>query len=189
MNIGVHVSFQISVFGFFKYIHRCGISGSYSNSIFSFLRKIHPVFHSGCINLYSHKQCTRVLFSPHPHQHLLFADLLIICPPSLNSTFQEPGKSHGWRSLVACGPWDREESKTTQWIHFQFSFSCIGEGNGNPLQCSCLENLRDGGAWWAAVYGVARSRVRLMRLSSSSSWSLCLLPCLSSNSRSYLLIC
>ena len=51
---------------------------------------------------------------------------------------------------------------------FTFHFSRIGEGNGNPLQCSCLENPRDGGAWWAAVYGVAQSRTRLRRLSSSS---------------------
>ena len=55
----------------------------------------------------------------------------------------------------------------TERLHFQFSLSCIGEGNGNPLQCSCLENPRDGGAWWAAVYGVAKSRTRLKRLSSS----------------------
>ena len=55
--------------------------------------------------------------------------------------------------------------------HFQFSLSCIGEGNGNPLQCSCLENPRDGVAWWAAVYGVAQSQTRLQRLSSSSSSS------------------
>ena len=57
---------------------------------------------------------------------------------------------------------------TTERLHFHFSLSCIGEGNGNPLQCSCLENPRDGGAWWAAVYGVAQSRTRLKRLSSSS---------------------
>ena len=57
----------------------------------------------------------------------------------------------------------------TERLHFHFSLSCIGEGNGNPLQCSCLENPRDGGAWWAAVYGVAKSRTRLKRLSSSSS--------------------
>ena len=79
-----------------------------------------------------------------------------------------PGKSHGRRSLVGCGPWGREESDTTERLHFHFSLSCIGEGNGNPLQCSCLENLRDGGAWWAAVYGVTQSRTRLKRLSSSS---------------------
>ena len=72
-----------------------------------------------------------------------------------------PGKSHGWRSLVGCGPWCREESDMTERLHFRFSLSCTGEGNGNPLQCSCLENPRDGGAWWAAVYGVAQSRTRL----------------------------
>ena len=83
-----------------------------------------------------------------------------------------PGKSHGWRSLVGCSPWDREESDTTERLHFRFSLSCIGEGSGNPLQCSCLENPRDRGAWWAAVYGVARSRTRLKRLSSSSSSSI-----------------
>src|SRR5574340_1159546 len=57
----------------------------------------------------------------------------------------------------------------TEQLHFHFSLSCIGEGNGNPLQCSCLENPRDGGAWWAAVYAVTQSRTRLKRLSSSSS--------------------
>ena len=82
-----------------------------------------------------------------------------------------PGKSHGWRSLVGCSPWGREESDTTERFHFHFSLSCIGEGNGNPLQCSCLENPRDGGAWWAAVYGVAQSQTWLKRLSSSSSSS------------------
>ena len=61
---------------------------------------------------------------------------------------------------------------TTEQLHFHFSLSCIGEGNGNPLQCSCLENPRDGGAWWAALYGVAQSRTRLKRLSSSSSSSI-----------------
>ena len=80
-----------------------------------------------------------------------------------------PGKSHGRRSLAGCSPWGREESDTTEWLHFHFSVSCIGERNGNPLQCSCLENPRDGGAWWAAVYGVAQSRTWLKWLSSSSS--------------------
>ena len=70
-------------------------------------------------------------------------------------------KSHGQRSLVGCSPWGCEESDTTERLHFHFSLSCIEEGNGNPLQCSCLENPRDGGAWWAAVYGVAQSRTRL----------------------------
>ena len=68
-----------------------------------------------------------------------------------------------------CSPRGRWQLDTTQWLHFHFSLSCIGEGNGNPLQCSCLENPRDGGAWWAAVYGAAQSQTRLERLSSSSS--------------------
>jgi len=72
-----------------------------------------------------------------------------------------PGKSHGWRSLVGCSPWGRYKSDTTERLHFHSSLSCIGEGGGNPLQNSCLENPRDGGAWWAAVYGVTQSRTRL----------------------------
>ena len=80
-----------------------------------------------------------------------------------------PGKSHGQRSLVGCGPWGREELGTAEQLHFHFSPSCTGEGNGNSLQYSCLENPSDGGAWQAAVYGVAQSRTRLKRLSSSSS--------------------
>ena len=83
-----------------------------------------------------------------------------------------PGKSHGWRSLESCSPWGCTESDTTERLHFHFSLSCIGEGNGNPLQCSCLENPRDGGAWWAAVYGASQSQTRLKRLSSSSSYNL-----------------
>ena len=72
------------------------------------------------------------------------------------------------------GAWKAEvhgvtESDTTEQLHFHFSLSCTGEGNGNPLQCSCLENPRDGGAWWAAISGVAQSQTRLKRLSSSSS--------------------
>ena len=69
-----------------------------------------------------------------------------------------PGKSHGQRSLVGCSPWGREESDTTERLHFHFSLLCIGEGNGNPLQCSCLENPRD---------GVAQSQTGLKWLSSS----------------------
>ena len=82
-----------------------------------------------------------------------------------------PGKSHGRRSRVGCSPWGREELGTTEQLPFHFSLSCIGERNGNPLQCSCLENPRDGGSCWAAIYGVAQSRTRLKRLSSSSSGS------------------
>ena len=80
-----------------------------------------------------------------------------------------PGKSHGRRSLVGCSPWGHTESDMTERLPFPFSLSCIGEGNGNPLQCSCLENPRDGGAWWAAVYGVAQSQTWLKGLSSSNS--------------------
>ena len=80
-----------------------------------------------------------------------------------------PGKSHGRRSLVGYSPWGHEESDTTEWLHFHFSLSCIGEGNSNPLQCSSLENPRDSGAWWTAIYGVAQSWTWLKQLSSSSS--------------------
>ena len=96
-----------------------------------------------------------------------------------------PGKSHGRRSLVGCSPWGGKESDTTERLHFHFSLSCIGEGNGNPLQCSCLETPRDSGACWAAVCGVAQSRTRLKRLSSSH-WNhhihlLILIPCPTNN--------
>ena len=73
---------------------------------------------------------------------------------------EEPGRLQSMGSL---------RSDTTEQLHFHFSLSCTGEGNGNPLQCSCLENPRDWGAWWAAVYGVAQSQTRLKQLSSSSS--------------------
>ena len=68
----------------------------------------------------------------------------------------EPGRLQSMGSL---------ESDTTKRLHFNFSLSCIGEDNGNPLQCSCLENSRDGGAWWAAVCGVAQSRITIAPLS------------------------
>ena len=66
----------------------------------------------------------------------------------------------------------------TEQLHFHFSLSCIGEGNGNPLQCSCLENARDRGAWWAAVSGVAQSWTLLKRLSSSRLSKIASLTCL-----------
>ena len=69
-----------------------------------------------------------------------------------------PGKSHGRRSLVG----------STERLHFHFSLLCIGEGNGNPLQCSCLENPRDGGAWWAAIYGLAQSWTQLSDLAAAA---------------------
>ena len=110
------------------------------------------------------------------HVSSLFFDLLLIL--SINITQRKqwhptpvllPGQSHGRTSLVGCSPWGCEGSDMTEQLRFHFSLPCIGEGNGNPLQCSCLENPRDGGAWWAAVYGVTQSRTRLKRLGSSSS--------------------
>ena len=75
---------------------------------------------------------------------------------------EEPGRLQSMRL---------RESDTTECLHFHFSLSCTGEGNGSPLQCSCLENPRDGGAWWAAVSGVAQSRTRLKWLSSSKGFN------------------
>ena len=79
-----------------------------------------------------------------------------------------------WKNPMDGGAWlaavhGVAKSRATEWLRFHFSLSCIGEGNGDPLQCSCLENPRDGRAWWAAAYGVAQSQTRLKRLSSSSS--------------------
>ena len=73
---------------------------------------------------------------------------------------------------MGCSPWGRGESDTTERLHFHFSLSCTGEGNGNPLQCSCLENPRDGGAWWAAIYGVAQSRTGLSDLAAAAAATL-----------------
>ena len=83
-----------------------------------------------------------------------------------------PGKFHGRRSLEGCSSWSLWGSGMTEQLHFHFSLSCIGERNGNPLQRSCLENPRDGGAWWAAICGVAESQTWLKRLSSNSSSNL-----------------
>ena len=68
---------------------------------------------------------------------------------------------------MGCSPWGHEGSDTTERLPFHFSLSRTGEGNGSPLQCSCLENPRDGGARWAAVCGVAQGQTRLKRLSST----------------------
>ena len=92
------------------------------------------------------KQCQRMLKLPHSCTHLTqvrrrqwhLTRVLL------------PGKSHGQRSLVGYSPWGHKESDTPERLYFHFSLSCVGEGNGNPLQCSCLENPRDGGAWWTA---------------------------------------
>ena len=129
--------------------------------------------------------CVCAFMCIHTHKHSLLLWVIRGCykcrhPLLLNIVLHQrrqwhptpvllPGKSHGQRSLVGCSPWGREESDVTERLHFHFSLSCTGEGNGNPLQCSCLESPRDGGAWWAAVYGVTRSLTRLKWLSSSSS--------------------
>ena len=110
-------------------------------------------------------------YSPWGHKDLDTTELLTRRRQWHPTPVLLPGKSHGQRSLEGCSPWGRQESDTTERLPFHFSLSCIGEGNGNPFQCSCLENPRDGGASWAAVYGVAQSRTRLKRLSSSSSSS------------------
>ena len=83
-----------------------------------------------------------------------------------------PREPQELRGLVGCRLRGRTESDTTERLHFHFSLSCIEEGNGNPLQCSCLENPSDGRAWWAAVYGVAQIRIQLKWLSSSSKHTL-----------------
>ena len=114
-------------------------------------------FHFACRSMYHY-------FVPFYHQ-IVFHLEKAMAPDSSTLAWripwtEEPGRLQSMGSL---------ESDTTEQLHFHFSLTCIGEGNGNPLQCSCLENPRAGGAWWAAIYGVAQSRTRLKRLSSSSS--------------------
>ena len=191
---------------FSEYMPSSGIAGWYSNFTPSSLRNLHTILHSGCIHLHSHQLCKSISIPPHPLQHLLLVDFLImavltsvryliadlVCISLIMSNIQFkwlykylqailqrrqgqptavflPGKSDRWRSLVGCSPWSLEESDTTERLHFHFSLSCIGEGNDNPLQCSCLENPRDGGSWWATVHGVTQSQTRLKWLGKSSS--------------------
>ena len=149
-------------------------------TVFTLLRNCQTVFQSGCTIVHTHQQHMRVPVSPLKCRFDRFLPwawtLHLVNTQDIRRRRQWhptpvllPGKSHGWRGLVGCSPWGHEELDTTEWLPFHFSLSCTGEGNGNLLQCSCLENPRDGGAWWAAVYGVAQSRTRLKRLSSSSS--------------------
>ena len=90
--------------------------------------------------------------------HFFFPTEKVMAPHSSTLAWKIP-----WRSLVGCSPWGREESDTTERLYFHFSLSCIGEGNGDPLQCSCLENPRVSGAWLSAVHGVVQSRTQLKR--------------------------
>ena len=123
-------------------------------------------------------QCTEFTQRAGPHLHpfsLLFLPQTLAGPSQPSEKAVAPHSS----TLAWKIPWTEEPDRlqpmgslrvgTTEWLHFHFSLSCIGEGNVNPLRCSCLENPRDGGAWWAAVYGVAQSRTGLKPLSSSQS--------------------
>ena len=133
-----------------------GVAGSYGNFIFSLLRNCQTVFQSSGIILHSYHQCvyecsswlyifSNTYYFPlkknygHPWRRQWHPTPVLL-----------PAKSHGLRSLVGCSPWGRWELDTTERLHFQFSLSCTGEGHGTRFQCSCLENPRDGGAWWAA---------------------------------------
>ena len=164
MNISIQISLWIPAFS--SFLFRSEAAESHVNSILIFWGTA-TVFSTMAAPFY-------ILIKSVQEFHLLH--ILIITCYFLGVLRQWhptpvllPGKSHGRRSLVGCSPWGREESDTTERLHF--SLSCIGEGNGNPLQCSCLENPRDGGAWWAAVYEITQSWTRLKRLSSSSSSS------------------
>ena len=159
-----------SCFQFFGYIPRNGIAGSYGSSIFlNLLLFIYRLYLARCRILVPWLEKA---MAPHSSPLVWKIQFALISGRFQRNQWHPtpvllPGKSHGRRSLVGCSPWGLEESDTTELLPFHFSLSCIGEGNGNPLQCSCLENPRDRGAWWAAVYGVAQSQTRLKQLSSS----------------------
>ena len=129
-----------------------------------------------CVSLSLH---IYIYTQTHTHNHIYIHTCIRFCQRRRwhPTPVRLPGKSHGWRSLEGCSPWGRWGLDMTERLHFHFSLSCIGEGNGNPLQCYCLENPGDGGAYWAAVSGVTQSRTRLKRLSSSSSIPFCVCMC------------
>ena len=126
--------------------HLATKTSSHNRGIFKFLPfcSAHPSQTSASLLVYS-LELTAFFFPPHSLRRQWHP------PPVLL-----PGKSHGRRSLVGCSPWGRQESDMTERLHFHFSLSCIGVGNGNPLQYSCLENSRDGGAWWLPSMGSHR---------------------------------
>ena len=136
---------------------------SRGNSMLSFIKKMIKLLSRVTITLNYYYGCRNDPVSLHLCQYLVYQYRRRQWHPT---PVLLPERSHGWRSLVGCSPWGR-------WVRHDWttSLSRIGEGNGNPLQCSCLENPRDGGAWWAAISGVAQSQACLKHLSSSSSGS------------------
>ena len=94
--------------------------------------------------LFQSSRCVIISSRIHVAAMALFCSLLWLSSTWHPTPVLLPGESHGQRNLVGCSPWGCEESDTTERLHFHFSLSYIGEGNGNPLQCSCLENPRDG---------------------------------------------
>ena len=136
-------------------------------TLISFKSRTRHIFLSVCFNLaiFHHTAC-------------LSAYMCFVCLGNFNPSYwgrkmETHSSTLAWkipctRSLIGYSPWGPEESDTTERLHFHISLWCIGEGNSNPLQCSCLENPRYGGAWWAPIYGVAQSRTWLTWLSSSS---------------------
>ena len=143
------------VFISFWYIHNSRILAPYGSSYTSYFEELIVFQKWLCHFTYSNQQCIEDSDSS-PSLSTLFIFFIIA---SLVGTLawkipwaEEPGRLQSMASL---------KSQTRLRDDFHFSLSCIGEGNGNPLQCSCLENPRDGGAWWAAVYGVAQSRTPL----------------------------
>ena len=138
----------------------------------SVIRITYPLFFRFPFHLGHHKALSRILCAIQQDRisYLFYTKQCIYQRRQWRPTpVHLPRKSHAWRSPVGCSPWGHKESDMTERLHYNFSLSCIGDGIGNPLQCSCLENPRDRGAWWAAVYGVAQSWTQLKRLSSSSS--------------------
>ena len=124
LNTGIHITFQINVFLFFRYITSSGIAGSYGNSVFSFLRILRIAFHSGFCNLHSHRLCTRVSFSSHTHQYLSFVDFLITAMMSVKVT---------QLSLTLCDPMDSTvpgilKVRILEWEAVVFSSSSYNPG-------------------------------------------------------------